>query len=309
MSAVKTLLSPLLLTVPLCLGLSACSSGPGEEEFAPQILAVNSAIFHRHPSFYAHTPDIAQRTIDIRISVNVSDPQGIEDLLKIYVIDPTDGRTISLLDANAVNGFSTCYKNNGIFLCHFHSTIHPDHLTLKNFEVVVQDLSGYTRRKTFNFLLTGGEQPEEEIFAYSAKYTGDTTNGYPALEAMTIQDNAMFFTADAGTQSFHIEFETKDDRAKEYSIGFFDAELPSNLLGSANMNSASIVSNPIIFGQPTTVDIPWSEIDFEDGYSVADIKRLHINLYDNPIPWVINNSEAGSWYNHLATSQSISLSE
>lgn len=310
MSALKTLLLPLSLTVLLCLGLSACSSGPGEEEFAPQILAVYSDIVHRHPSFYEKWPNNPQRSIDFTFSINVSDPQGIENILSVYVTDLNDNYHWSLFDANEANPWTRCFRGAGVFECRFYAAIHPDYSNLQNFEVVVQDLSGYTRRKAFNFLLADGEQPDLETFVYSEQFKGGTNNGYEALDVMTIEDNAMVFTADAGTQSFHIEFEVSDARAKEYALDFYDTASPANYIGSVKLDSTIIQDHPIDPNLSTVaVDIPWDEINFEDGFSVDDIKRLHINLYDNPIPWVINNSDAGLWFNHQATSQSISLPE
>ena len=307
MSAVKTLLSPLILTVPLWLGLSACSSGPGEDKFAPEINEIYTDIAHRHPSFYAKWPDDRQATIDFTFLISVSDPQGVGDLFKLQVIDLNDSRTYTLFHANENNPYSNCYQGAGIFECRFARGTQFDYSNLKNFEVVIQDLSGYTRRKTFNLLLADGAQPEQESFVYSAEFTRDKTNGYAALEAMTIEDNGMLFATD--DQSFHIEFVAKDSRAKHYSLDFYDNESPANHVGFVPLNSNSITGNPITTGETTTLELHWSEIDFKGDFSVNDIKNMHITLYDEAIPFVIADSDLGDWFNLQATSQAIPLTE
>lgn len=305
----KSFVSSLLFTATLCMGLSACSSGPGEDKFAPEILAVYSNIIHRHPSFYAKWPERTQRSIDFYFSVNVSDPQGIGDILNVYVRDMNENYVWTLFDASQANPWKDCYRGAGVFECRLYPENHLDYTNLKNLEVVVKDRRGYTRRQGFSHLLADGEQPDTERFVYSSQFTGNTTNGYPALGVMTILDNHMVFTANPGTQSFHVEFTVTDSRASNYSLDFYDDTDDANYLGSAPVNSGSIESQPIVFGQTTVIDIPWSEIDFESVYSVEDIKQMHITLYDNPIPWIINNKDEGEWYNHLATSQVIALSE
>ena len=307
MAAVKSVVSSLLFTAPLCLGLSACSSGPGEDEFAPQILSVYSDIIHRHPSFYAKWPDRPQRSIDFHFSVNVTDPQGIGDIYKVYVRDLNEGYAWSLFDANEVNPWSECYRGAGVFECRRYPGNHVDYANLKNLEVVVQDRSGYTRRKKFSHLLADGAQPDSERFVYSSQFTGDITDGYPALQAMTLAENNLDFSADPGTQSFHVEFTVTDSRASHYALDFYDATDTANYLGSVPLDSSSLASHPIVLGQTTVVDVPWSEIEFENGYSVEDIKHLHITLYDTPIPWIINDKNEGHWFNQVATSQVVSL--
>lgn len=308
MPALKSLLSSLFIA-PLCLALSACSSGPGEEEFAPQINEIYSSVAHRHPSFYEKWPTDIQSTIDLRFSVSISDPQGIGDLLLVYVRDINGSITYPLFDAKFNNPFSFCYSGAGIFECPFPTKAPYNSANLKNFEVVVQDRNGYIRRKPFNLLLAGGEQPEQETFVYSDTYTEDTTNGYAALEVLTIEDNGMVFTADPGTQSFHIEFETFDSRAKYYSLDFYDNEVNVSAVGSASQLSSTIQSHPIVIGQKTVLDLPWSEINFNDGFSVDNIKHLHISLYDSPISWDITDINIGLWFNHMATSEEISLAD
>jgi hypothetical protein len=307
MSAVKTLFSRLYLTLPLCLGLSACSSGPGEEEFAPQILAIYSDIIHRHPSFYEKWPERTQRSIDFHFSINISDPQGIGDILKVDVRDLNDNVYWNMFDAREVNPWSRCFRGAGVFECRFYPGNHPDYANLKNLEVVVQDLSGYTRRQRFNHLLADGDQPDQQSFVYSAQYSGSTENGYPALRLMTSADNDLVFESSPGSQSFHVEFTVDDHRATHYSVDFYDDTDAANYVGSVPQNAPSISSKAFVVGQTLVNDIPWSEIEFEDGFSVADIKHMHITLYDSPIPWIINGNDEGLWFNHLSTSEMVSL--
>ncbi len=306
--AAKPFLFNLSFMVLLGAFLSACSSGPGEEKFAPKILSVYTDVIHTHPSFYEKWPTSELRTLEFTLSLDIEDPQGLSDILKVYIKDLNEDWSWGLFSANDASPYNRCYKESGNFTCQFFLGERPDYLNIHNLEIVVQDKSGYTDTQRISFRLAGGEQADGQRFIYSAEYTGDTTGGYPALEAMTIADNALLFTADSGTQSFHIEFATSDVRAKEYSLVFYDNTSNPNIVGHALLNTSSIQSHPIIPGQTTTLELPWSEITFYSGFAADDITAMDITLFDNPIPWVVNDINKGIWFNHLATSELVQLS-
>lgn len=295
-----------LVVFSLFILISACSSGPSEEEFSPRIGDIFTDIINRHPSYFSKSASDSFQTIEFTVSVNVTDPDGLSDLQDVYIHDSTNNWYWSLLNSNDAQPWSKCHQGDGLFSCYFYSSNYLHDIKLKGYEIVAVDLRGYTTRKSFEFRLPGGEIVDDEVFVFSESFTGDTVQGIPALETMNIIDNEMAFSLDSGSQVLHLEFSSHDNRAQEYSLELFDGSEIPKLIGTVSYSKSSIVSTPIIFGQKTIVDIPFSEITFVDGFGSTHINGLHVILYDEPVEWT-QVSGSSLWSNYVGFSEFISL--
>ena len=182
---------------------------------------------------------------------------------------------------------------------------------LEDWELIAEDEDGNVTTKKFQFLVPGGDLPSDlpntERFVYSSEYAGSSSGGIEGLEAMTIVDNSIVFTADLGTRSFHIEFETSDTRAAHYGFAFYDVSSGIRYMGSVEANSPSISSMALVPGQALVIDVPWDEITFEEGFfDPTQVGGLHIKLFDEPIKWS-TPSTTGVWFNYVSFSEYISL--
>jgi len=285
--------------------LTACSGGSSPSD-SPKIGEIYTDIYHEHSSFYDKWNMTPNRTIRFTVSVNITDPQGVENLKDVYIEDQNNWYWNLLGGPDNLSLDECYYESNDIFKCRFYSSSQLDSIMLKNWELVAEDIQGNVTRKSFNFLLPGGDQLDDELFVYSSEYTGSTGEGVLALEAMSITNNNMVFTSSPGTQSFHIEFETTDNRAKHYGFAFYEGSSELDYIGDTCLCSPSIESKPITLGQKVTMDLPWSEIDFDQGYDASDIQGLHIKLYDSPVDWGITNG-TDSWFNYISHSEFITL--
>lgn len=296
-----TILFTLIFLLAACSGGSSSSNDTGTLKIGD----VFTDIWHQHQSFYDKwgiEPNIGIRFI---VSVQVTVPNGLANLKELYFRDKISGRYWPLLGGPDELTQEECYiEYKDIYECMFYDEISLNRINLKNWEVVAETKQGEVSSKDVEFLLPGGESVDDEQFVYSSMYVGSTLNGVAALETMTIAENEIIFSSNPGSQSFHIEFENMDDRAKRYGFYFYDGTENINNIGEAKANSPSIQSMPIIQGQKTVIDIPWSEIHMYANTRVADINGLHIILYDEPMDWVSDRT----WFNHISLSEFIALS-
>lgn len=290
----------------LCIVVSSligCSSGGSDNNDSLKIEAIQTDILHSHSSFYEkwnYSPVISIRFTTFII---VKDPLGVSNLKAIYIRNKTNDRFWDIFGGPNNRPLEDCYDSAfDTFECVFHSSVSLDKINLKNWEVVVENRQGVISHRDFEFLLPGGDSAEDTQFVYSSIYNGSKTNGIPAIEAMTIAENGLVFRSDSESQSFHIEFETTDSRAKHYSFIFYDDTESINAIGGAKAISPSITSMPIVFGQKTKIDLPWSEINIER--PINDINGLHIVLFDEPIEWL----DQGIWFNYRSLSEFLTLS-
>tara|TARA_R110002167_G_scaffold58959_7_gene166970 strand:+ start:1656 stop:2567 length:912 start_codon:yes stop_codon:yes gene_type:complete len=292
----------------LTLILSACSSGPSEEEFSPKIGDIDTSIIHYHTSVYSNELIEEQRTIGFIIRVKVTDPDGLGDITSIYIYDKTNDSYFILKDKSELNPKADCFQIQEIIECSFYSKDHPDEMNLTGYELVAVDFHGYVSRKTFEFKLpAGGVVGDEETVCSDELFCGPPL-GVKGLEVMTIDNNDMIFTFDG--QDLHIEFVSKDDddKVKEYGLSIYDDSSIPVLVGEVSFDSLAIKAAPIVTQVKTEVDIPFTQIEFEDGFDKSDIYGLHVVLFDKATTSTLQ-STTGRWFNYYGFSEFITLPE
>ena len=284
--------------------LTSCSGGSSKIA-PPKIGSIYTDIVHYDQSFFRKWDYSPNSTIWFTIAVNVSDPKGARNLSEIYVHDKVSDRYWAILGGQYNLTQEECYDSgHDIYECVYYSSISLDRINLKNWEIVAENKQGKVSRKNFEFKLPSGEPVGDEEFAYSTVYNDSVQNGIKALEAMTISENELEFSSNSNTQSFHIEFENTDDRATHYSFAFYDGTEDIDSIAQVESNSPSIESMPIIQGQKTALDIPWSEVDFYNNGAISDINGVHIRLYDEPVKWLDDHQ----WFNYISYSEFVRLS-
>jgi hypothetical protein len=292
----------------LSLVLIACGgSGDSLSSVKPTIGTIYTDILHSHPSFYTKWGITPVRNIRFTVSVAVTDPQGIDNLADVIIRQIQDNWYWSLLGGVGNTELEDCYITSiEIFECVFYDRNRLDSILLKEWELLVEDKDGNTSSKRFEFLLPGGGLPDDERFVYSSEFTGSFTNGVAALEAMTVAGNDIVFTANPGTESFHIEFTPSDIRARRYEFAFYESSSGRDYIGSAQVDSPSISGISITPGLDVVIDVPWSEIEFNEGFDANDVGGLHVKLFDESIDWATPKA-SGSWFNYVSFSEYISL--
>lgn len=295
--------------------LSACSSGPGEEEFAPKIGDIYTDIAHFHPTFYSKWPSHDQITIGFTVSASITDPDGLVNIKEIYVLDLNNDWRWTLYDSSDANPLSRCYEGNNIFECRFYSKDRDDYVNLEGYEIVAVDLHGYITRKPFDLKLPGGNIATNETYVYSDVFLNGPNNsiqgiGIAGLEVMTIENNAMVFTLDLNNEDklLHIEFESKDARGlvQNYGLSLYDNSDEPKLVGEVRYDASSINKSPIVINGKTLVDIPLADIDFKGEFTANDIHGLHVVLFDMPTVWT-QADVVSKWFNYLGYSELITL--
>ncbi|MFT6031275.1 MAG: hypothetical protein ACI8O8_003025 [Oleiphilaceae bacterium] len=282
--------------------LTACTSGPSEDEFTPEIGDIQTAIVHSHPSAHAQTD--YQRTIDIVVRVTVTDPDGWDDITDIYIHDKNDDTKWKLKEASQLNLNADCKKTLSVIECSFYSRDQPDTLQLLGYEMVAVDRNGYSSSKVFEFKLPSGAEVEDQEFVYSDVFSGGTNNGIAGLEVMTIADNDMVFSLDE--VELHVEFTSEDPRIREYALELYDDATPPKFIGEVAFDTIVIQANEISSGVQTLVNIPLSQINFIDGNIASNIFGLHIVLFDQST--VSTQLEVQSeWFNYRGYSDFITL--
>ena len=289
--------------------LAACTSGPSEDEFAPKIGEINTRIMHFHPSAYEHKPETERRTIGFIIRASVTDPDGLGNITEVYIKDSNHDpvRYRILKNNSTLNEDADCKQTDEVIECSFYYSDFPDEMPLTGYELVAVDLHTYKSSKAFEFKLPAGEEVELEEFVYSDSYLGGAPNGIAGLEVMSITGSNMLFTLDDLDEGpLHLEFEVTDSRAVKYGVSLYDNTEARNLVGQIPYNAPSIQAAQIVEDGITSVDIPLTEIDFEDGFNVSDIYGLHVVLFDQPV--ASSQLEVQSnWFNYSGYSEFITL--
>jgi hypothetical protein len=287
--------------------LTACTSGPGEDEFAPEIGDIETTIIHSHGSLYSHLPSEEQRTIGFIISVIVTDPDGSNDITDIYLYDKNSNINRYFLRSSELSSKYDCRKPAGdLFECSFYSSDQSDNVDLSGYEIVAVDRYGYSSRKVFEFKLPAGAELEGQEFVYSDVFSGGTNNGIAGLEVMTIVDNDLVFTLDEAEELLRLEFVSNDDRVREYGLELYDNSTTPKLVGEVPFDKIVIQGNAISSSIKTLVNIPLSQINFIDGNIASDIYGLHVVLFDQST--ISTQLEVESeWFNYMGYSEFITL--
>jgi hypothetical protein len=303
--------------------VTACSDSSGGGG-AFEIGEVDTQISHTHASFYEQLDDSPSRTIEFSVSFAMSLSEEPGYLRKLFVRDKSTGRFWSVLDSQSGQLEDECSVSEGTtYACTFYSNADLDRVSLKQWEVVAENKEAEVISKGFEFLLPGGETVEAERFVYSSTYADSTSNGIAALEAMSILENELAFTADSGAQSFTIQFSSKDARAKNYAFAFDNiTDGTLNSIGLAAYDSPSIASMPLVVGdrrddadendfsefsyenQVISISIPWSEITLIGSATIGTINGVHIHLFDEPA----SSQSSELWFNYSSISEYLELS-
>jgi len=283
----------------LSLSLGACVSNEGGDQ-DPTIGEVQTNIIHYHPSYTAKWPDEIQRTLDYTFALQANDPQGLGDILHLWAVDTFT----ALGEYHAIVGGSVQFYPVEVwyqadfqgFERRVYNLFSLDRVNLQTWHIESIDHDGNNTQRSFEFTLPDGEPAQNEQYVYSSSYENPTENGVAALEAMTIAGNGLSIIADEVSESYTIEFTVSDDRAKNYALWFYDnAESPVEI-GVVDQLSLSIASSPIVFGEKTTLQLPWSEIPLKDGYAREDIFGVHVVLLDQPVAFKFLANELWSTY-------------
>jgi len=303
----------LLILSALLILLSACGSDSvpdpeveAENASAPQISRVYSDVTHYHPSFWDKWNETHARTIQQSFNFKVEDPQGLSNIQDIYIYNAINGGYYNIYGGPDNIPLEKFYRTRSQdFSASFFTWESRDRAELKNWRVVAIDKDGNVSEREFEFVLPNSEPLEDETYAFSAEYIATDPNGIAALEVLTIDDNGLAIEADPGSQSFNIKFRPTDVRASNYSIAFYGAAPEYKYLGWANQRGPSIASQPIVTGQQTSLDLPWSEIYFENGGQLDDINGAHVTLYNDSVDnEIVENS---IWFSYLSYSEYFTL--
>jgi hypothetical protein len=148
-------------------------------------------------------------------------------------------------------------------------------------------MAGNVTEKPFQFAGFDGETAAGNDIMYSPKYSGNRTNGLPAMESLSVERNGLSAEINEATETFRITFEATDTRIKNYSVelwAFVKDELQgtydSVFAGYANYKSTSIQSSPVVVGTQTMVDLSWSDISFRPGFRPTDVVDISVIVYD-----------------------------
>jgi len=301
----------LLILSTLIILLSACGSDSvpdpeTENSSAPKISRVYSDVTHYHPSFWDKWGEPSTRGLLQSFNFKVEDPEGLSNIQDIYIYNYVYQRYYIISGGRDNIPLEAFYRTSSQdFSVSFFTLNSQERAELKNWRVVAIDKEGNVSEREFEFVLPNSEPLDGESYAYSAQYSSPDFGGIAALEVMTIDDSGLAIEADPGSQSFNIKFRTIDERASNYSIAFYGAAPEYKYLGWVSQRSPSVVSQPIITGQQTSLDLPWSEIYFEDGDQPDDISGVHITLYNDPV----DNEflENYIWFSYLAYSEYFTL--
>ena len=285
----------------------ACNSGSSSGE--PKVGKVYSSIAHYHPSFYQNQGVDEDITISYAFAVQVTDPQGNDTIVSLFAIDKSSDESHFIIGGENKydlirNWLDTEYIGDRSM------AFDPDNLdrfTFNQWEMVAFDRDRNNDTRNFEFNLPGGDSVRNEEFVYSDTFTGSKDDGVEGLEVMTIAGNILSFSSSAET--FTVKFTATDLRAEFYQIQFF-TDLESNPLqikniGIARPDSVSIQDTPLNIGGETTLEIPWSEINLNNGEVASDISGIHISLLDAPIE--INKTKL--WYSHYGVSEYMPLQD
>lgn len=301
----------LIILVVLTLMLSACGGSSTNSEdvttkTAPEISSIYTDIIHYHPSFWEKWNISPTKGIKITFSFRVDDPDGLSDIDDIYVRNYVNDDNYDIYSGPNNVPLERFYNSRlNIFEGTFYTYGSLNRVDLRNWVVIASDKSGNITEREFEFTLPNEELASDSDYVYSDQYSSPGYNGVAAMEAMTISDNKLSLVSNPGTQSFNIKFQTNDDRASHYSIVFYGSAPNYQYLGMASQSSPSIVSTPIVTGEQTSLDLPWSEIYFIDNAQATDVHGAHVVLFNEPIE--NDFIENYIWYSFLAYSEYFTL--
>lgn len=290
--------------------LSACSSGPGIDEFAPKIGEISTTISHH----YSEDPQ-DEYTISFIIRANVTDPDGLDDITGIYVVDKNnegnDDHFRILKDKSELSSTTDCFQDREIIECSFYpkelDNLHD--LNLAEYELVAVDRHNYSSRKSFKFKLPDGIKATTEEFVYSESSSRDKESGIAALEVMTVADNNLKFVLDTVEESLQIDFTSNDARASNYAIALYDDSDVPKLIGNIRFDSQIIQKATIKFEEPTVLAVPGETVIeslLEEGYTFLDIGGLKITLLDLPTTSSLQEV-TNSWFNYQGVSEFVPI--
>ena len=289
----KLFIYPIYLFLYLCLSACESNEGPSNSQSSPKVGQIQTNITHYHSSYFDKWDDKINRTIDYSFAVTVSDPQGLGNIYHLLAMDNAREEYHAL-----VGGELEFYTLSDWYQHYFkgfernvYNIYSPDRVNLKNWTMYVVDSENNQVFHDFEFTLPDGEPVLDEQYVYSSAYENPGFEGVPGLEAMSISENSLSIISNPETESYIIEFEVNDTRAKNYAIWFFDGDVNPNKIATVDQFSASIVSNPIVHGHKVSMQLPWSEIQIKQDYSVEDVFGVHIVLLDEPIEFKFLESE------------------
>lgn len=311
-ASIKLLLAGLVVVILSACGSSGSSSQGIVDSSAPQFSEVQVDIIHYHPSFWQKWSSSPERGVQITFEFQVTDPDGLSDIAEVYVLNlQTDDYYEIYGGPNNVPLESHYNSLSNSFSARFYTWLGPEggsikeFVTLTDWVVIAVDAEGNITEQEFEFTLPDHALALEEHYVYSDLYTSPDYFGIPALEAMSISDNRLSLENQIDTQSFNIQFRTKDYRAMEYVIEFYGTAPDYPYLGTVSTKSPSLVSTPIVTGMLTNVDLPYSEIGFIDGAQSSDVGGIHIVLLNEPVDHAFNENLI--WYSYMSFSEFVPL--
>jgi|GEM_PF-1299582 len=308
-SPIRQFAYPLLL-LALTMILTACGGGGGGGDSTPPANASEVA----SDTQANNSPEIGRVLTDIRniayidgestgsdsqsdsiefaVNAEVIDPDGFDDLKYIDITQVDDDWWWTLLGLPNDENRNECrIEQSDIFYCTFSSSIRPHSIKLTNWKVVAEDMAGNVTEKPFQFAGFDGETAAGNDIMYSPKYSGNRTNGLPAMESLSVERNGLSAEINEATETFRITFEATDTRIKNYDVvlwAFVEDELNQEAgrwvrAGYASANRTSIKSSPVVVGTQTTVDLSWSDISFRPGFRPLDIVGIRVTVTDEYI--------------------------
>ena len=272
--------------------------------------SIDFDLSHYHPSYYQNRAMLPMSPMGLSYAVEISWENVDDDIYQLYIRNKLSGFQEYIVDGlypelriPKEQFFNEDTQSYGVT---YYDEIARERVNLRHWEIVAVSTKGYSVRKDFDFILPGGDDALDDEFIYSYAHSGSIQGGYEALEVMSTVSNQILFSSNFATQSFRIAFSPTDTRVADYSIDFHDNAYDYRI-GRVPYYSSSIQSMAIIPGQRTVIDIPWSEIIFNYGYSIHDVKGLHIRLYDEPVQVPQPVFHTLDEHNYLSVSEYVEL--
>ena len=284
-----------------------------QENNPPEIGRILTDIRHIPTVFRGETKiEPPQESIAFAVNVEVTDPDGGDDLEYIYITQVDDDLWWNLIRLSDDANRNECrIGSTDIFYCNFYSSKNLHSIQLSNWKIIAEDKAGNITEKTFQFAGFNGVTASENNFIYSPKYSGNFANGLPTLESLSYEDNGLIGRVNEAAESFQITFEATDTRIKNYSVELFayvdrSFEQRSGVwvsAGNAIINNNSITSSPIVAGTLTRVDLSWADISYRDGFGPTDISAAHVWVNDE----FIEVEPGVFWAHQVGISEFLSL--
>jgi len=267
----------------------ACNTDNGlpEADGGIQIRDIDIDMFHYHPSYYSQRRVLPLSPMGFNYAVSVRWADSDDDMIELVLLNKTSGVSHFIKDRRNTDSHlpkeEFYVEKLGMYAVTYTDQLAVDRVTLRDWKVIATSSKGYVVCKDFDLILPTGEEASDGEFIYSYAYAGTKQGGHEGLDVMTRAKNSLALSSNPGSQSFRVEFQNTDSRAKHYSIVFYNNARDFQI-GRVSLYSSSIESTPITQGQKTVVDIPWSEIIFNYNFSASDVRGVHIRLYNEPVP-------------------------